>query len=77
MLSALLLDFAGEPVFVPRSAEADEGDGFLLFLAYRGEDRRSELMIFDAQNIDREPLASVLLPHAIPLGFHGNWRAAQ
>jgi carotenoid cleavage dioxygenase-like enzyme len=70
-------DFAGEPVFVPRSADADEGDGFLLFLAYRGEERRSQLMVFDAQNIDREPLAKVLLPHPVPLGFHGNWRQAE
>jgi carotenoid cleavage dioxygenase len=69
-------DNAGEPVFIPRRPDAEEGDGFVVFLAYRGNEKRSDLLIFDAQNIDDEPLASVRLPHAVPLGFHGNWRPA-
>lgn len=67
-------DCAGEPLFIERGPDAEEGDGFVLFLAYRGDEKRSDLLILDAQNVDREPLATVKLPHAIPLGFHGNWR---
>jgi carotenoid cleavage dioxygenase-like enzyme len=69
-------DVAGEPVFVPRSADAEEGDGFLLVLAYRGAEGRSDLLVLDAQNVDGEALATVKLPHRVPYGFHGNWRQA-
>ncbi len=68
-------DAAGEPIFVPRRAEADEGDGFLLTLVYRGAERRSDVLVLDAQNVAAEPLAVVELPHRIPFGFHGNWGA--
>ncbi len=68
-------DFTGEPVFVPKSAEAAEGDGYVLSLLYRGADNRSDLGIFDAQNLSDGPLALAQLPHRVPFGFHGNWRA--
>ncbi len=72
-----LRDAVGEPVFVPRTPTAPEGQGYLLALAYRGEENRSDLLILDAENLDREPLAVVKLPHRVPAGFHGNWRSAQ
>ena len=66
-------DVAGEPIFVPRAADAAEGDGFLLAVVYRGAEARSDLLILDAGNVEAAPLASVQLPHRIPFGFHGNW----
>ena len=66
-------DALGEAVFVPRAADAPEGDGFLIALAYRGAERRSDLLILDARNVEDAPLATVQLPHRIPFGFHGNW----
>ena len=69
-------DSLGEPVFVPRSATAEEGDGFLLVLAHRGAENRSDLLVLDATRVDAAPLATVKLPHRIPYGFHGNWRQA-
>ncbi len=63
----------GEPVFVPRRAGAPEGEGFLLCLVYRPDERRSDLVVFDAENVEAEPLARVQLPHRVPFGFHGNW----
>jgi len=68
-------DVVGEPIFVPRSAAAAEGDGFLLSVVYRGEEKRSDVVVLDAQNVERAPLAIVQLPHRIPFGFHGNWGA--
>jgi carotenoid cleavage dioxygenase len=68
-------DVVGEPVFVPRDAGAGEGDGFLLVVVYRGEQKRSDLLVLDAQNVDRPPLATVMLSHRVPFGFHGNWAA--
>jgi len=66
-------DAVSEPVFVPRSDASAEGDGFLLATVYRGEEKRSDLVILDAQNVERAPIATVKLPHRIPFGFHGNW----
>jgi carotenoid cleavage dioxygenase-like enzyme len=66
-------DFAGEPVFVPRSADAKEGDGWILTVVYRGGTRRSDLVVLDALNLQRGPEAIVHLSHHVPAGFHGNW----
>lgn len=62
-----------EPIFVPRSTVAKEGDGFLLSYVYREAENRSDLVILDAKHVDDEPLAIVQLPHRVPFGFHGCW----
>lgn len=67
---------SSEPVFVPRAADAPEGDGFLLSVVYRAEEDRSDLLVLDAQNLADAPLATVKLPHRVPMGFHGNWHSA-
>ena len=64
-----------EPIFVPRSASAPEGQGWLLTVVYRAESGRSDLAILDAENLDRAPVALAHLPHRVPAGFHGNWRS--
>ena len=67
-------DFTGEPVFVPKSAAAAEGEGYLLSVIYRGAENRSDFAVFDAQNVAAGPLGLAQLPHRVPFGFHGNWR---
>lgn len=67
--------FALEPIFVPRSANSHEGDGFLLSYVYHEALNRSDLIILDAQHVDTEPLAIIQLPHRVPFGFHGCWVA--
>jgi len=66
-------DGVSEPVFVPRHEEAPEGEGWLLTVAFRGEERRSDLLVFETGGIDRGPIATVHLSHRVPFGFHGNW----
>jgi carotenoid cleavage dioxygenase len=68
-------DSVGEPIFVPRSKDAAEGDGHVLVLRYVGETNTSELMILNAQDIGGEPEAVLELPRRVPAGFHGNWVA--
>lgn len=63
-----------EPVFVPRSDSAEEGEGYLLANIYDAERKASHLLILDAQNVAGEPLAKAYLDHRMPFGFHGNWR---
>ncbi len=69
-------DGFSEPVFVPRTPDAPEGDGWLLALAYRAAGHRSDLLVLDTAGIDRAPLATVPLAHRVPFGFHGNFVAA-
>ena len=70
-------DYSGEAVFVPRSDDAPEGDGWLLAVVYRGAERRSDLVVLDALDVARGPIAQVHLSHRVPAGFHGSWRPAQ
>lgn len=62
-----------EPVFVERGPGAAEGDGWILAVVYRGNENRSDLVVLDAQAIDKGPIATAELPRRVPFGFHGNW----
>jgi carotenoid cleavage dioxygenase-like enzyme len=66
-------DAISEPVFAPRSADAAEGDGWLLAVVWRGAENRSDLAIFHATDIGLGPIGLVELSHRVPFGFHGNW----
>ena len=66
-------DVTSEPVFVERSANADEGCGFILAVVYRASENRSDLLVLDAQNVEAGPIATAKLPRRVPFGFHGSW----
>lgn len=66
---------AGEAVFVPRSADAAEDDGYVIAFVQAPERGATDLLILASQNFAGEPLARVQLPARVPLGFHGNWIA--
>src|SRR5665213_714311 len=67
-------DGAGEPIFIPRHAGAPEADGWIISLIYRGNEDRSDFVVFDAQDIPAGPIATAAMPRRVPFGFHGNWR---
>jgi carotenoid cleavage dioxygenase len=67
----------GEPIFVPASKDAAEGEGFLLAHVYDANRGASHLAIMDAQNVADGPIAKAYLDHRIPYGFHGNWRSGH
>jgi carotenoid cleavage dioxygenase len=67
--------FTGEPVFVPRTPEAAEEDGFVLAMIYDAPNDRSGLLVLDAQNLAGEALATLWLRDRVPAGFHGNYVA--
>lgn len=65
----------GEFVFVPRTADAPEGDGWVMGYVIDRNEGTSALEILDAMSL--ELVAAVHIPHLIPPGFHGNWIAAS
>lgn len=66
-------DMTSEPVFTPRSATAEEGDGWVTAVVYRAGEDRSDLLVFEAQDIGKGPIATAKMPRRVPFGFHGNW----
>jgi carotenoid cleavage dioxygenase-like enzyme len=65
-----------EPVFVARENARAEDDGYLLTVWWNRATGLSEMLVHDAAELRRTPLARVKLPARIPFGFHGNWAAA-
>jgi carotenoid cleavage dioxygenase-like enzyme len=66
--------YPGEAVFVPRPDARAEDDGWLLTLVYDARKDRSRLEVLDARAIADGPIASCAFDHALPAGFHGQWR---
>jgi len=61
----------GEAFFVPGGTS--EGEGWLLTVVYDDATAASNLTILDALNIEKGPVAQVIMPRRIPYGFHGVW----
>ena len=70
---------AGEWLFVPRSAPADttltrdDGDGWIMSYVYDASRDRSDLVVLEATDVARGPVATVHLPARVPYGFHATW----
>ncbi|WP_419908490.1 carotenoid oxygenase family protein [Candidatus Poriferisodalis sp.] len=64
---------SGEAVFVPDPDGGAEDDGWLMSYIYDENTDNSELVILDARDLSRSPVARVPLPQRVPYGFHGNW----
>lgn len=61
--------YACEPIFV-----SDNEQGWLITVVYDGNEHRSEVQIYDSEQIEDEPICRLELPRVIPPGFHGTWR---
>ena len=66
--------FVLEPVFVPRTVDAPEGDGYIVTAVYDQARNLSDFVVLDTDDISRGPVGRAELPVRIPYGFHGNWR---
>ncbi|MEP7199842.1 MAG: carotenoid oxygenase family protein, partial [Chloroflexota bacterium] len=65
--------FGSEAPFAPRPHAKSEDDGYLVSYVYDANENRSEVVVLDATNVTQQPLARVLLPQRVPLGFHACW----
>ena len=70
----------GETVFVPKGqtemddvlhGKVEEDDGYVLSFVRDRRENRSELVIYDAKNLDL--LSQIVLPHRVPFGFHSHY----
>lgn len=61
-----------EPIFVPRSEDAEEGDGWVIFLVERRSTNLCEVVILDTREFSK-PIAIVKLPFHVKAQVHGNW----
>ena len=62
-----------EPVFVPRSDDAAEDDGWILSYVHDDSTGTADVVVLHAQDFASGPVATVHLPARVPFGFHGNW----
>ncbi|MDB5721307.1 MAG: dioxygenase, partial [Alphaproteobacteria bacterium] len=64
-----------EPTFVPRSADAAEGEGYLMGTVHNLAEMRSELVILDATAMTE--CARVILPFRNAYQVHGVWASPE
>jgi carotenoid cleavage dioxygenase len=64
-----------EVSFIPRRANAPEGDGYLIGTASNFADMRTELVIVDA--VEMQELARVFLPFRNTPQVHGRWYSSR
>jgi len=64
---------ASEGIFVPASADAGEGEGWILSFATDVKHGKSLACVFDATHLDDGPVAEIELPQRAPETFHGSW----
>jgi carotenoid cleavage dioxygenase len=62
-----------EPIFIPRTDDAPEGDGWVIALVERtGKASRCDLVVIDTREFEK-PIAFVQLPFHVKAQIHGNW----
>lgn len=65
--------YGGEPTFAPRKGSTGEDDGYVLSFLEDDATGQSSLGVFDARNLERGPIARVLIPRRVPTGYHTWW----
>jgi carotenoid cleavage dioxygenase-like enzyme len=63
----------GEAVFVPAADGRLEDEGYLLTIVSDLTASASQLLVLDAADLGKGPLAVVELPRRVPAGIHGHW----
>jgi 8'-apo-carotenoid 13,14-cleaving dioxygenase len=65
--------FGMEAVFVPRTPDSAEDDGWLMTYVTDMTTRTADVVLLHAQDLAAGPVATIHIPHRVPIGFHGNW----
>lgn len=64
-----------EPIFIPRSKDSKEGDGWVMAMVERRIANRCDLVVIDTRDFEKA-IAIVELPFHIKAQIHGNWVGA-
>jgi all-trans-8'-apo-beta-carotenal 15,15'-oxygenase len=64
--------FTSEPNFIPCGDGGREDEGYLISIVYNHSRKKSEVVILDATDMQKE-LAVIPLDHHVPFGFHGGF----
>lgn len=62
-----------EPCFIPRAAAAPEADGWIAVAATDTDTLLTELLLFEATQLARGPIATIRTPVHMKPAYHGNW----
>jgi carotenoid cleavage dioxygenase len=62
-----------DPVFLPRSQDAPEGEGYLVCIVNRVPTRTSEIVVLDSMDLAKGPLARIRVPVTLRSGIHAAW----
>lgn len=65
-----------EPVFIPRTDDAPEGDGYVIFAVDRLDINLTNVVILDTKDFEN-PVAVIELPIRMRVQIHGNWVDAR
>jgi all-trans-8'-apo-beta-carotenal 15,15'-oxygenase len=65
----------GEVSFVSKPNATTEDDGWLLSMVYHLEKKQSGVIVLDAKDLSRGPIASAWFDHHVPIPLHGTWIA--
>ena len=65
-----------EPAFAAADGPESEDHGYLISFQFDAQTRRQTLDVFDARDLSPGPIAQMLLPRHVPVGFHGCWIGA-
>jgi carotenoid cleavage dioxygenase len=65
--------YGSESPFAPRTDAGAEDDGYLVSFVHDERENRSEVAVLRADDLAAGPVARVLLPQRVPLGFHACW----
>ncbi|GAX40064.1 carotenoid oxygenase [Tolypothrix sp. NIES-4075] len=65
--------YGGEAVFAPFPNATTEDEGWLITFVHDTREDTSELVVVNAQDVNAEPVARVIIPQRVPHGFHGAW----
>jgi carotenoid cleavage dioxygenase-like enzyme len=65
--------YAGEAIVVPKAGSTSEQDCYVMTWVFNEQRQTSDLVILDADQFDRDPIAQIHLPVRVPFGAHGTW----
>jgi len=66
--------YPSEPLYAADAVNPEQG--WILTVVYDGNSDTSEVMVFDSNALDDEPVCRLGLPNVIPHSFHGKWKPA-